>query len=415
MIKRISLPLAIIICLVLGFGGGILYSNRNISAPAAIQQLVNQDSGKVQNVDFSLFWKVWNDLSAKYVDKSQLDVQKMVYGAISGMVDSVGDPYTVFFEPTKAKQFAQEISGAFGGVGMEIGVKNDVLTVVAPLPNTPAAKAGILAGDKILKINGVSTQGLSADEAVSTIRGKVGTKVTLTISSTSDKVSDITMTRETIKVPTVVWKMINLPSDKAGQNGKNFAYIQAYQFNENINSQFKKAVDEIEKSSPGADGIILDLRNNPGGLLDSAINLAGYFIPKGQLVVSEVFGDGTKNQFTSDGNAILGKYRVVILVNGGSASASEILAGALHDNLHLKLIGEKTFGKGVVQELENLDNGASFKVTVARWFTPAGTNISAKGIEPDIKVELTDDQKKNIIFGDLSVDPQLQKALDTLK
>ncbi len=408
MIKRISLPLTIAICLALGFGGGILYTNRNTPTTASIQQLINQDAGKVQNVDFSLFWKVWNELSAKYVDKSKLDAQKMVYGAIGGMVDSIGDPYTVFFEPTKAKEFAQEISGAFGGVGMEIGVKNDVLTVVAPLPNTPAARAGIIAGDKILKINGTSTQGLSADEAVSTIRGKVGTKVTITVSGSDDKPRDIILTRETIKVPTVVLKMIN-------HNGKNIAYVQAFVFNENMNSQFKAAVDQIEKSNPKVDSIVIDLRNNPGGLLDSAINVAGYFVQKGQLVVSEIFGDGTKNQFTSEGNAILAKYPTVILVNGGSASASEILAGAVHDNLHLKLIGEKTFGKGVVQELENLDNGASLKVTVARWFTPAGTNIQLKGIEPDIKVELTDDQNKNIIFGDLEKDPQLQKALDTLK
>ena len=412
MIKKISLPLAIVICLALGFGGGILYTNRNAPTTATIQQLINQDTSKVQNVDFSLFWKVWNELSAKYVDKSKLDTQEMVYGAIAGMVDAVGDPYTVFFEPTKAKQFAQEISGAFGGVGMEIGIKNSILTVVVPLPDTPAARGGILAGDKILKINGTPTQGLSTEEAVSTIRGKVGTKVTITISGSDDKPHDITFTRETIKVPTVVWKMIN---NSPGGEGKNIAYIQAYQFNENINGQFKKAVEEIEKSSPKADGIILDLRNNPGGLLDSAINLAGYFVQKGQPVVSEIFGDGTKNEFTSNGNAILAKYRTVILVNGGSASASEILAGALHDNLRIKLIGEKTFGKGVVQELVNLDSGSSLKVTVASWFTPAGTNISAKGIEPDIKVELTEDQKKNIIFGDLSVDPQLQKALDTLR
>jgi len=373
-----------------------------------IQQLVNQDTGKIQNVDFSLFWNVWNELSAKYVDKSELDTQKMVYGAISGMVDSIGDPYTVFFEPVKAKEFAQEISGSFGGVGMEIGVKDDILTVVAPLPDTPAARAGILAGDKILKIYDKTTQGLSAEEAVSMIRGKIGTKVTLTISSNGSKAREVTITRETIKVPTVVWRMIN-------QDNKNYAYIQAYQFNQNINSQFKTAVEEIEKSDPKADGIILDLRNNPGGLLDSAINLAGYFVKKGQPVVSEVFGDGTTNEFTSDGNAIMTKYRTVILINGGSASASEILAGALHDNLGLKLVGEKTYGKGVVQELVNLDDDSSLKVTVARWFTPDGVNISKEGIEPDIKVELTEDQKKNIIFGDLSVDPQLQKVLDVLK
>lgn len=412
MIRKISLPLIIAICLAIGFGGGILYTNRNAPTSAMIQQLVNQDAGKIQNVDFSLFWKVWNSLSEKYVDKSELDTQKMVYGAIEGMVDSIGDPYTVFFEPVKAKEFAEQISGSFGGVGMEIGVKNEVLTVVAPLPDTPAAKAGILAGDKILKINGDSTQGLAAEEAVSIIRGKVGTKVTITISKNGDTPHDVTMVRETIKIPTVVWKILsNLP----GSEGKNYAYIQAYQFNENINSQFKTAVEEIEKSNPKVDGVILDLRNNPGGLLDSAINLAGYFVKKGQPVVSEVFGDGTVNDFTSSGNAIMAKYKTVVLINGGSASASEILAGALHDNLHLKLIGEKTFGKGVVQELVKLDSDASLKVTVAKWFTPGGINISEKGIEPDIKVELTDEQKKNIIFGDLSVDPQLQKALDVLK
>jgi carboxyl-terminal processing protease len=408
MIKRISLPLIVIICVALGFGGGVLYTQQHAATQAPIQQLVNLDQGKVQNVDFSLFWKVWNDLSQKYVDKSKLDTQKMVYGAIEGMVNAVGDPYTVFFEPVMSKKFADEISGSFGGVGMSIDVKDNVLTVVAPLPDTPAAKAGIQTGDKILKINSTATMGLAADEAVSLIRGKVGTKVTVTIAGRDNKSHDVTMTRETIKVPTVVWKMIN-------RNGKNIAYVQAFEFNSNIDSQFKAAVEQIEKSNPKADGIVLDLRNNPGGLLDSAINLAGYFVQKGQPVVSEVFGDGTKNQFSADGNATLAKYPTVILVNGGSASASEILAGALHDDLHLRLIGEKTFGKGVVQELENLPQGASLKVTVARWFTPAGTNISAKGIEPDIKVELTDDQKKNIIFGDVDKDPQLQKALDVLK
>ena len=408
MIKRISLPLIILLCLALGFGGGFLYSQKRAPATATIEQLVNQNQGNTQNVDFSLFWKVWNDLQAKYVDKSKLDVQQMVYGAIQGMVNSVGDPYTVFFPPTQAKQFSDEISGAFGGVGMEIDVKDNVLTVVAPLPDTPAAKAGIKTGDKIVKINGTSTQGVAADEAVTQIRGKIGTKVTVTIQTGTATPRDITMTRDTIKVPTVVWKNIN-------QNGKNIAYIQAYEFNSNIVDQFKKAIGEIEKSNPKTDGIIIDLRNNPGGLLDSAINIAGYFVPKGETVVSEVFGDGTKNNYTADGTDELAKYPTVILVNGGSASASEILSGALHDDAHIKLIGEKTFGKGVVQELEDLDNGSSFKVTVARWFTPAGVNIQKQGIMPDISVPLTDDQKKNIIFGDLNTDPQLQKALDVLK
>lgn len=407
MIKRFSIPLLIVLSIALGFGGGLLYSQKHTGGTeASIQQLINQDSGKVQNVDFSLFWKVWNDLSAKYVDKSKLDTQKMVYGAIQGMVNAVGDPYTVFFEPATSKKFQEEISGSFGGVGMEIAVKNEVLTVVAPLPDTPAARANVQAGDKVLKIDGEPTIGTSAEEAVTKIRGKVGTKVTITFAGSDNKVRDVVLTRAIIKVPTVVWKMID-------QGGKHIAYIQVFEFNQNVDDAFEKAAQEILKSN--ADSIIVDLRNNPGGLLDSAINLAGYMLEKGQPVVSEVFGDGEKNNFTTSGKASLLKYPTVFLVNGGSASASEILAGAVHDVRKVRLIGEKTFGKGSVQELENLPNGSSLKVTIAKWYTPAGINISAKGIEPDIKVELTEDQKKNIIFGDPSKDPQLQKALDVLR
>ena len=385
MTRRISIPVVIAICLILAFAGGFAYGKKFAPAPT-IQKLVNQDAGKVQNVDFSLFWKVWNDLSAKYVDKSKLDAQGMIYGAIQGMVGALGDPYTVFLEPETSKKFQEEIAGSFGGVGMEIGVKNNVLTVIAPLPDTPAARAGIIAGDKITKINGVSTA--------------------VTISSNGSEPRDITITRATIKIPTVVWKMLDSENTKV-------AHVQIYQFNQNVDSAFEKAAREILKSD--AKALIIDLRNNPGGLLDSAINLAGYFIDKDQLVVSEVFGNGSKNDFRTDGDAALKKYPTIFLVNGGSASASEILAGAVHDNRKVRLLGEKTFGKGSVQELVEFDRGASLKVTVARWFTPAGINISEKGIEPDIKVELTEEQKKELIFGDQAKDPQLQKALDLLR
>ena len=405
MTRRISIPVVIAICLILAFAGGFAYGKKFAPAPT-IQKLVNQDAGKVQNVDFSLFWKVWNDLSAKYVDKSKLDAQGMIYGAIQGMVGALGDPYTVFLEPETSKKFQEEIAGSFGGVGMEIGVKNNVLTVIAPLPDTPAARAGLIAGDKITKINGRSTAGMSSEEGVSQIRGKVGTKVTVTISSNGSEPRDITITRATIKIPTVVWKMLDSENTKV-------AHVQIYQFNQNVDSAFEKAAREILKSD--AKALIIDLRNNPGGLLDSAINLAGYFIDKDQLVVSEVFGNGSKNDFRTDGDAALKKYPTIFLVNGGSASASEILAGAVHDNRKVRLLGEKTFGKGSVQELVEFDRGASLKVTVARWFTPAGINISEKGIEPDIKVELTEEQKKELIFGDQAKDPQLQKALDLLR
>lgn len=405
MINRKIFLAGLIVALAAGFGGGLLYATKLNPRGPVIQKLVNQDQGQVKNVDFSQFWEVWNDLQNKYVDKSKFDVQKMVYGAISGMVNAVGDPYTVFFEPATAKQFQQEIAGAFGGVGMELGQKNNVLTVIAPIKDTPAFKAGIKTGDRIVKIDGKSTAGMAVDIAVNSIRGQVGTKITLTVMGADNQPRDITLTRATINVPTVEWKMIN-------NNGKYIAYMQVYEFNQNVDSQFRQATDEILKSN--AEGLIVDLRNNPGGLLDSAINLAGYFVDKGQLVVSERFGNGTQNDFTANGNSSLQKLPTVLLVNGGSASASEILAGALHDDRRIRLVGEQTFGKGSVQELDNLGDGSSLKVTIAKWYTPGGINISLKGIEPDIEVKLTDDQKKTIVFGDTTTDPQLQKALDVL-
>ncbi|MBX4190448.1 S41 family peptidase, partial [Candidatus Parcubacteria bacterium] len=407
MFARKFIPVIIIICLAAGFGGGLLFakSHATLEPSHVQQQVINQDTGKPQDVDFSLFWKAWNTLDQKYVDSGKVDYQKMLYGAISGMVNSVGDPYTVFFEPVTSKKFQEEIKGSFGGVGIEVGKKNDILTVIAPIKDTPAFKAGIQTGDKIAKIDGKSTAGMAIDDAVNLIRGKKGSKVILTIINSKNEAKDISLIRDTIAVPTVEWKLVE-------SNGKKVAYMHIYAFNENVDSEFKKATDEILKSE--AQALIVDLRNNPGGLLDSAINLAGSFVDKGKPVVSEVFGNGLRNDFPSNGNAALKKYPTVLLVNGGSASASEILAGALHDNLNLKLVGEKTFGKGSVQELDNLDGGASLKVTIAKWYTPAGISISEKGIEPDIKVELTDDQKKNIIFGDVEKDPQLQKALDVV-
>ncbi|MEK9157629.1 MAG: S41 family peptidase [Patescibacteria group bacterium] len=406
MIKKVSIPLIIVIALLAGFGGGIVYSNRETSTQAVIQKLINQDDGKAENVDFSLFWKVWDSVSSKYVDKSKLDNQKMVYGAIEGMVNAIGDPYTVFFEPVVSTKFKEEITGSFAGVGIELGDKDGVMTVIAPLPDTPAMRAGVQSGDKILSIDGVSTSGVSTDEGVKKIRGKAGTKVTIIFGIANNKTREVTITREVIKVPTVVWKMIE-------KDGKHVAYVQIYSFNEVVDGAFAKAVQEILKSN--ADSLIVDLRGNPGGLLDSAINLAGYMLPKGQTVVSEVFRDGTKNNFTADGNSSLLKYPTVFLINGGSASASEILAGAIHDNRHIKLVGEKSFGKGSVQELQDFGGGSSLKVTIAKWYTPAGINISTKGIEADVEVKLTDEQRKATVVGDYDKDLQLQKAIEALR
>ena len=409
--NRKTIIAVIIVSLALGFLGGFWFkSKENGDGLISIKKLINLDVGKPSNVDFTLFWRVYNDLQAKYVDKGELDTQKLIYGAITGMVNSAGDPYTVFFEPPISKKFQEEISGSFGGVGIEIGKLNGILTVIAPLKNTPAYKAGIKAGDKIIKIDNKPSADIAIEEAVDLIRGKKGTKVILTIQN--DNITDVELIRDTIKVPTIEWELIeNSPAD----GGKNIAYLQIFSFNQTVDSEFKKAAEEILDSK--ADGIILDLRNNPGGLLDSAINLAGWFLDKDKVVVSEEFGNGIRNEFKSRGNASLKPYPIVILINGGSASASEILAGALHDNRGTRLVGVKSFGKGSVQELQEYGDGSSLKVTIAKWLTPAGISISDKGIEPDIKIEIDTKEleAENIVIGEPGKDPQLDKALDLLE
>lgn len=405
-LNRKVITLAIIISLVAGFAGGFLFekSQNAGSLNAGIKDLINK--GDKDNVDFGLFWEAWDALHEKYVDTTKIDTQKLVYGAISGMVNAVGDPYTVFFEPQISKKFQEEISGAFGGVGMEVGRRNDVLTVISPLKNTPAFRAGIKAGDKILKIGTTSTADLSVDEAVELIRGKQGTKILLTIASVPDNtLREIELIRETIKVPAVEWKLIN---DRV-------AYIEVSTFSQNVDSEFKKAAQEILKSK--ADRIILDLRNNPGGLLDSAVNLAGWFMDKNSLVTIEDMGNGNTTQFRSSGDGSLKSYETVILINGGSASASEILAGALHDNRAIKLVGEKTFGKGSVQELIKFPGGSSLKVTIAKWLTPSGVSISEKGIAADVEVKIDPKaaEANSFIFGEPGKDSQLDKALEILR
>jgi len=373
----------------------------------SISRLINNREVVYKDVDFKLFWEVWDELSQNYVDKGALDPEKMVYGAISGMVNSTGDPYTTFFEPPENKKFQEEISGSFSGVGIEISKKSGVLTVISPIKGTPAEKAGIKAGDKILKIDSKATQDLSVDEAVSMIRGKRGTTVTLTILPNSGDFRDIPLVRDNIKIPTVDVSYFD-------QGGKRIAYIRIYSFNQIVDDEFKTAARDIINSE--SDKIILDLRNNPGGLLNSAINIAGWFLTKGQIVVTEDYGNGKSDVYRADGNALL-KLPMVILINGGSASASEILAGALHDNRGIKLIGEKSFGKGSVQELNNFADGSALKVTIARWLTPAGISISKTGIEADVKVELPKDTEElnAIEIGKQGKDPQLDKALELLK
>lgn len=350
---------------------------------------------------FNLFWKVWDTLSNEYVDKSKLDAKKMIYGAISGMVSGVGDPYTSFLTPEDNKLVEEDLGGNFEGIGIQIGFKGTQLTVIAPLPGTPAAKAGILTGDKIIGLKDevkkidISTNGMSLSDAVKIIRGPKGSTISLALlrgESTDPMV--VNVTRAQIEVPSVVLTPV-------GENG-NIAHLQVLKFSEDTKGEWDKAVTEILKNSK-IDRIVLDLRNNPGGYLQSAVDLASDFVPVNSVVVKEEKGNGETSNFTSRAFPRLEKYPVTILVNGGSASASEILAGALHELKNFKLVGNQTFGKGTIQEPLQLEGGAGLHITVAKWLTPNGTWVHEKGLEPDFKIDDNPETPE---------DEQLNKALE---
>lgn len=352
-------------------------------------------------VDFTDFWKAWNALEANYVithaSSTLPSVKDRMYGAIEGLVASYGDPYTVFFPPQQAKQFADNIAGSFAGVGMEIDIKNNVLTVIAPLKGTPAAKAGIKAGDQIIAINGNATDGLPVDTAVNDIRGPVGSTVDLTIVR-DGKPIDFKIVRETINVP---------ETDDGLDAASGVYHIALYEFTENSATLFDQALARFRAS--GSKKLVIDLRGNPGGYLDSAVDIASHFLPKGATIVTEDFDGKAPNQVhTSYGyDDIPAGTKIVVLIDGGSASASEILAGALQDNHAATLIGTRSFGKGSVQTVIGLDGG-SLKITVARWITPAGHWIMGNGITPDITVPYT------AADAAAKIDPQMERAIQFL-
>ena len=367
----------------------------NQSFPLDQTVIKNKDN---KEIDFSLFWKTWDFLKEKYVDKNSLDAQKLVYGAIKGMLKATGDPYTTFFDPEETKSFAQDMEGSFQGIGAELGIKDDILTVIAPLDDSPAAKAGLRSGDKILKIGDKSTMDIAIDEAVDLIRGKKGTTVALTILHQDEQTTkEIIITRDTITVKSVKLEF------KEGD----IAYLKINKFGEDTDKEFDAATNAI--IAKGSKGITLDLRNNPGGFLDKSVDVASRMIPKGKIVVMEENNSGQRDILYTEGGDKLSSIPMVALINEGSASASEILAGALRDNQKIQLIGKKSFGKGSVQELISLPQNTSVKITIAKWLTPNGDSIMEKGINPDIEVELTSDDFTN------NRDPQLDKALEIIK
>ena len=356
-----------------------------------------------QNLDFSLFWRVWDTLSAKYFDKSLLNPGKMVYGAISGMVSAIGDPYTVFLPPEENKRVQEDLNGSLEGVGIQIGYRGTQLVVVAPLPDSPAEKAGVKAGDFIIGIKDEAkdidqgTSGMSVQEAVALIRGRAGTKVTLTLlrEATPEPVV-VELTRAKIEVPTLITSYVG--------EGESVAHVRLLKFGGETEGEWNKAVREILRKE-GVKGIVLDLRNNPGGYLQGAVDVASEFLKTGTVVVTEERGDGTKNEFEVERLGLLINMPTVVLINEGSASASEILAGALRDVRKVTLVGQKTFGKGTIQEPIEMEGGSGLHITIARWLTPNGTWVNEKGLEPDVNIE--DDTNT-------PEDEQLDKAIELL-
>lgn len=349
--------------------------------------------------DFNSFWKVWNLLNEKSLYSKKITDQDRVWGAISGLASSLKDPYTVFFSPEENKLFKDEIKGSFGGIGAEIGLKDKLLTIIAPLKDNPAIKAGIKSGDKILKIDKVDTSDMTIDKAISLIRGPKGSVVTLLIFRPENKLtSEIKITRDIISVPTIDTEL----------RPDNIFVIKFYSFSENSANLFQEALNKFVSSH--SHKLILDLRGNPGGYLDSAVAIGSWFIDEGKPIVSEDFGGSQKTIiYRSYGPRLFNKsLDFVVLVDRGSASASEILAGALKEHGIATLIGEKTFGKGSVQELVNITDTTSLKVTVARWLTPNGVSISEHGLDPDIVIPFTikDVEAKH--------DPQMDKAIEVL-
>jgi len=349
-----------------------------------------------EEVDFALFWQVWEKLENEYLDSTKINEGEMVYGAIRGMTAALGDPYTAFLPPEDNQDSKEDLAGQFEGVGIQLGFREGVLAVVAPLKGTPAEKAGVQAGDLIAKIDERDTQGISLPESVELIRGEKGTQVTLGLVREGEYL-EIEIIRGTIKVRSVEleWK-------------DEVAYVRLSRFGDETKKEWNEVVREIVRHQPRVEKMVLDLRNNPGGYVDGAVYLASEFLEEGDLVVTQQ-EKWSKSDLRTERQGKLQRVKIVILLNQGSASSSEILAGALKDQGQAVLVGEKSFGKGTVQEVIDFRGGSGLHVTTARWLLPSGKWIHENGIEVDHEVEFD-----RVKWQDEGVDNQLEKALEVL-
>jgi carboxyl-terminal processing protease len=382
---------------------GIFYSGFYIGRDNGKQSVsavsMNELIGENRKVDFESFWRVWDLIDEKFQPSSSTQIisnEEKVWGAIDGLVGSLNDPYTDFLPPSDHEQFETTIQGEFSGVGMEVGIEDDILTVISPLKNTPAEKSGIKTGDKILEIDDISSVSMTLDEAVDKIRGPIGTPVVLTVSREGET--------ELIKIE-IIRDQINIPTLDTEIRDDVFI-ISLYNFSANSSNDFRGALREFVKSKKS--NLILDLRGNPGGFLNSAVDIASWFLPSGKIIVTEDFGNKEDKDFRSKGyNIFNDNLDMIVLVNRGSASASEIVAGALQQHGIATIVGEPTFGKGSVQELIQITDDTSFKVTIAQWLTPNGNSISDGGLQPDIVIDNVPKDIATELF-----DYQLEKAIE---
>lgn len=417
--------LQIIIVIVVAFLGGYYFGVSKVTLDwqnyKPVLSVVNKEppAGLI-NIDFNPFWIVWQKLATDYYDKTKIDQQKMLNGAITGMVSALGDPFTMYLPPVQNTNFKQGLAGEFSGIGAELTTQDNNIIVIAPLDGSPAEKAGVKAGDTIIKVDGQSTIGWDISKTVNLIRGPKGTTVTLTVvHKDNKKQADLTITRDVITVKSVA---MNISDAKCTGSGCSliakgdtcssgtcvkYAYLRLSEFGDSTNQDWESMIKGISQqinTDKSIKGVVLDLRNNPGGYLTDAQFIASEFLPMGTKVVSEDTGT-TQSELDVQRQGLLTStnIKVVVLINGGSASASEIVSGALRDNKRAILVGEKSFGKGTVQEAEDLGDGAGLHVTIAKWLTPNGTWVHGKGLTPDVVVSL--DPK------DPSRDTQLEKAV----
>jgi len=361
-------------------------------------EITNQNPGD-RKIDFTEFWNVWDMVSQDYLLRP-VDSQKMLYGAISGMVAALDDPYTAYLPPKVNDVVNESLHGNYEGIGAELGIKDSQIIVISPIDGSPAKAAGVLPGDRILEIEGKSTFGVTVTEAVSIIRGTAGTKVTLTMQSDAKEPRKVEITRGVITLPSISW------ADK----GDGTAYIRVSRFyGEDSNRDWNRIVSEVNVNMKELDALIIDLRDNPGGYMQTAVYMAEEFFNNKPVVYQEsALGDQVPYEAKRVGT-FQNVPAVFVLINEGSASASEILAAALRDNIGAKLIGSKSFGKGTIQTAQDFADGSGIHITIAKWLTPKKEWVHGKGLEPDIKVDMTSEDRTG------GKDPQLDKAVELAK